>query len=490
MEVLLLTLRLALAAVFGMAGMAKLFDPAGSEKAFADFGVPGSVAKPLVYLLPAVEILIAISLVFVSTSWLAAIAAAGLLALFTAAMLYQMARGNAPDCHCFGQLHSEPVGVASVLRNVALMALAGTLVARGSLGQGFSLLRSDQDVLTIVLGLTAVALLATAIMFLRRISDQQTQIMRRIELMELVARDGGSVEREEMSHPHEGLPIGAVVPDFALPDLAGAVVSLADVKAANRPVMFIFVSPNCSLCKALTPEFEEWRKELDGKVELVVISTGKPDENAAKFAGPVAEGMLLQADREFAELVKARWTPTAVLMDANGRISSHVAAGDTAIRALVEEVRSEDLSREFVYFTNGGNHSHTTKIGENVPQFSIADISGREITPETFRDKKTLVAFWSLNCGYCDQMIDDLREWDKTKGMDEPRLIVFSDGDDEANGTLGLNSPVITDIGHKTAAGFGMFGTPSAVLVNEDGKIVSETAVGAPNIWSLIGKRK
>jgi hypothetical protein len=35
-----------------------------------------------------------------------------------------------------------------------------------------------------------------------------------------------------------------------------------------------------------------------------------------------------------------------------------------------------------------------------------------------------------------------------------------------------------------------MFGTPSAVLVNEDGTIVSETAVGAPNIWALIGKRK
>jgi hypothetical protein len=35
-----------------------------------------------------------------------------------------------------------------------------------------------------------------------------------------------------------------------------------------------------------------------------------------------------------------------------------------------------------------------------------------------------------------------------------------------------------------------MFGTPSAVLVNRDGKIVSETALGAPDIWSLIGKRK
>ncbi len=35
---------------------------------------------------------------------------------------------------------------------------------------------------------------------------------------------------------------------------------------------------------------------------------------------------------------------------------------------------------------------------------------------------------------------------------------------------------------------FGMDGTPSAVLINENGKIVSEVAVGADQIWSLLGK--
>jgi len=47
MEVFLLVLRLALAAIFGVAGIAKLFDPAGSEKAFGDFGVPKQFARPL-----------------------------------------------------------------------------------------------------------------------------------------------------------------------------------------------------------------------------------------------------------------------------------------------------------------------------------------------------------------------------------------------------------------------------------------------------------
>ncbi len=68
MEVFLLILRLALAAVFGVAGIAKLFDPTGSEKAFGDFGLPKIIAKPMVYILPALELAIAGLLLFVSTS--------------------------------------------------------------------------------------------------------------------------------------------------------------------------------------------------------------------------------------------------------------------------------------------------------------------------------------------------------------------------------------------------------------------------------------
>jgi hypothetical protein len=86
-------------------------------------------------------------------------------------------------------------------------------------------------------------------------------------------------------------------------------------------------------------------------------------------------------------------------------------------------------------------------------------------------------------------MIEELKEWDRQKGLDAPNLIVFSDGEPEAHKAIGLKSPIVLDEGYKTAEKFGMFGTPSAVLVSENGKIISETAIGAPNIWALIGKR-
>lgn len=491
MEVLLLILRLSLASVFGIAGIAKLFDPAGSEKAFGDFGLPKFIAKPMVVILPAFELAIAGLLLFVATSWFGAIGAAALFVIFTGGMLYQMAKGNAPDCHCFGQIHSEPVGVTSVGRNFLLLVLSGFLVAQGQANQGTSLVDSNQDIMQFVIGIAVVVLLLAAVLFLKKISEQQTQIMRRIELLDLVAQEGGTVERDHAGDPYEGMPIGAVVPDFELTDLDGGTVALAVLKAANMPILFFYVSPNCNPCKALVPEFDRWQKDLAGKVQLVFISNGNADENREKFSTDSDKLILLQKDREVSELIRAKWTPTAILMDADGRIASHAAAGDAAIRELVGKLIEENPGDEFSYFTNSNTHTHTKiKIGESVPDVTLADVRGTQIGSDYFKGKPTLVAFWSTACPHCVNMADELRNWDTSKGEDDPKLIVFSDGDKEVLKSLGLKSPIIYDEGHKAALGFGMYGTPSAILVNEDGKFVTETAIGAPDIWSLIGKKK
>ncbi len=490
MEIVLLLVRILLAGIFTLAGVAKFIDLKGSEKAFQDFGVPKLLALPGAVALSVAEIAIAVLLLFVETSWFGAIAALSLLLLFIGQMIYQLARGNAPDCHCFGQLHSEPVSKISIMRNVIFAAPAAYLVFSGRTGQGMGLGDSRLDVMQLAFGVAIVSLLMAAIFYLRKISAKQETILRQIEIMEMVARDGGSVERDELSHPHEGLPIGAVVPDFAMQTLAGDAVSLADVRSEGLPVLFMFVSPTCSPCKSLVPEFEQWQQELSGKLRLVFVSNGKLSDNADKFGDEISKHLLVEPTRAFADLMKAKWTPTAILMDANGRVASHASAGDTAIRTLIEHIKSEDLSREFAHFTNGHNHTDTSKIGVPVPEFSLPDVTGKEITSQYFRDRKTLVAFWSLDCGYCDQMIEELRNWDRTKGMDEPGLLVFSDGDAKANAELGLASPVIVEDGNETATKLGMFGTPSAVLVNENGVIVSETALGASDIWALVGKNK
>jgi peroxiredoxin len=159
------------------------------------------------------------------------------------------------------------------------------------------------------------------------------------------------------------------------------------------------------------------------------------------------------------------------------------------MRELVEKIK-EDTKQEITYFTNGSGHSHGSKLGETIPQFSLADIHGNEITDDAFRGRETLVAFWSLTCPFCREMIADLRDWEMSKGPNDPELVLFSEGDIGEHQEFGLRSPVILEEGYKTAEKFGMYGTPSAVLVNENGKIISETAAGAPGIWALVGIKK
>jgi len=487
MDDFLLILRLALAGVFGLAGVAKFLDLDGAEKALKEFGVHEAIARPSSIALSVFEIAIAGMFLFTTTSWIASVGALFLLVLFIGQMIYQMAKGNAPDCHCFGQIHSEPVGKASMIRNVIFVVPAAVLVTRGNGAQGMSLADPNLDIMQLVFGVASVAFLVAVIFYLKKISEQQRLIMRRLEIIELVAQEGGSVTRDEAGPPNEGLPIGAMFPDFELPDLRGNAVALDDLKTGRKPVLFLFVSHTCNPCKALLPEIEQWQAELEERLKIVFISNGSAEENAEKFKGEASKLILLQNEREVAESVKAQWTPTAILMDERGRVASHVAAGDNAIRELVEKIK-KNPKQEAMYFTNG--HSHGSKLGETIPEFSLADIHENEVSSEFFKGRETLVTFWSLTCPFCREMIAELRDWDVAKGENDPALVVFSEGDVAEHKEFGLKSPIILEEGYSTAEKFGMFGTPSAVLVNEQGRIISETAGGASQIWSLIGRKK
>jgi uncharacterized membrane protein YphA (DoxX/SURF4 family) len=107
MGIALLLTRLLLAVVFVAAGAAKLADREGSRRAAVDFGVPTPLATPLAALLPLAELAVAAALIPASTAWWGAAAALTLLLFFAAGIVANLVRGRKPDCHCFGQLHSE-----------------------------------------------------------------------------------------------------------------------------------------------------------------------------------------------------------------------------------------------------------------------------------------------------------------------------------------------------------------------------------------------
>ncbi|HQU82680.1 MAG TPA: redoxin domain-containing protein [Pyrinomonadaceae bacterium] len=487
MEAILLLIRIILSAVFITAGIGKLLDLEGSEKAVKDFGVPENLAKPFAVLLPIAEILLGVLLLFTSVSWFGAVGSFLLLAVFIGGMLWQMKQGNAPDCHCFGAIHSEPVSAKSLIRNIVFAILALFLViSRENQGASFADLRGEMAI-QLILGLAVVGFLGAIIFYLKKISEQQTQIMRRIELLEIISHEGGETKREDVQFPTEGLPIGAPVPDFAGENLKGRTTEFEHLLMLGKPLLFFFVGPNCASCTALLPEIEAWEKELKGKVNFVFVSNGNAKENSAKF-GENRE-ILLQKAQEIGKFFGALWTPTAVLVNADGTIASRLATGDAAIRELVAKVKNAENIDGMIYAANG-DIANSELLGAEVPAFSASDVSGKNVSSEDLKGKRTLLTFWSLTCGWCGQMLGDLREWDKTRGLAEPNLLLVSSGDAERNRELGFRGTVLIDDEKALPQSLKMDATPSAVLIDEDGKIVSEIAVGAQNIWALLGKNK
>jgi protein-disulfide isomerase len=104
-----------------------------------------------------------------------------------------------------------------------------------------------------------------------------------------------------------------------------------------------------------------------------------------------------------------------------------------------------------------------------------------------FRGHPTAVLFWNPGCGFCHRMLDDLKAWEAKPPKGSPRLLVVSTGTVEANQAMGLRGPVVLDQGFSLGQAFGASGTPSAVLVDAEGKIGSDLAVGAPGVLALVG---
>src|SRR5947207_15608589 len=189
MSLALLLARILLAAVFLVAGLAKLADLPGSRQAARDFGVPAQLAEPFGLLLPLAELAVAVALLPPVSVWWGALGALTLLLLFVGGISSNLARGRQPDCHCFGQLHSAPAGWPTLFRNLVLAAVAGVVVAFGRSMPGPGVLDwlaplSVSQRLEVLAGLVVLALLIGEGWVLVHVLSQQGRLLLRIEALE------------------------------------------------------------------------------------------------------------------------------------------------------------------------------------------------------------------------------------------------------------------------------------------------------------------
>lgn len=311
MALVLIAARFGLAAVFATAGFAKLADLEGSRSAVAGFGVRRRLAWLLGTLLPLVELAVAAALVPDASARWGALASVVLLLAFAAAIVLNLRRGRTPECRCFGQVHSAPVGWRTAARNLALTGLAVTVaVAAGEKTE---------------LGAAGTAAAGAAIV-----------------LGSLVLVWRGSGRAGEHRAWDGGLAVGADAPEFELPALEGGTISLAALRERGKPVLLVFADVQCAPCAALAPEIVRWQTEHAEALTIGVIERGH--DIAAREPDALGRAdVLLQTSDEVSRAYGAEGTPIAVLVDHRGRIASHLAPGAEEIRRLVAS-ETEELS--------------------------------------------------------------------------------------------------------------------------------------------------
>jgi peroxiredoxin len=492
---------LLLAAVFVVAGVAKLADREGSRRAVADFGVPGALAAPLGVLLPLAELAVAVALIPTSTAFWGAVGALVLLLLFVAGIGANLARGRKPDCHCFGQLHSSPAGWSTLARNGVLAAIAAFLVWQGLEGEvgpsviGWLGALSTTQLLIVVGGTVVLALVAAQWFFLFGVLRQNGRLLARLNEVEYRLAAAGLALSENGAHQTSGLPVGSPAPAFALKDLGGEEVTLDGLRARGKSVMLMFTDPSCEVCMELLPDIGRWQQQYDGKLTIAVVGQGTVAENSAEASEHGVGNVLLQEDWEVADDYEVDATPGAVVVSPEGIISSPVAEGPEEVAALLAYAVGERAQLPLLLSATGHDAREEAepeaepegpKVGELAPEIRLQDLDGRSVSLEDFRGEEVLVLFCSPGCGFCQEMMPHIKEWEAAPPEGAPALLVVSDETVEENKAIGLSSPVVLDNTDSVWDAYDVSGTPSAVLVDAEGRIASRMAIGSEEVLELI----
>jgi cytochrome oxidase Cu insertion factor (SCO1/SenC/PrrC family) len=323
--------RILLALVFGTAAAGKFADQPGTRRALADFGAPRGSLKALGLLLPLAELATAVALLFQPSAQWGALAAAILVALFVAGIARAMARGEAPDCHCFGQISSSPAGPRTLVRNAVLIVPAIFLVAYGpgtSIDAWVSA-RSTAELVAFFTGVAGVALGAMCV---------------RIWLTNRRLRDDLERANKVLAAFPAGLPIGADAPDFALPDIEGRTTTLDALLAEGKPVALVFVGANCDACHIMLPDLARWQTTVPDRVTIALVGAGKKEELRQMAKAYGLSNVLVQKDAETFHAYHAAATPSVVIVGPDGRITSPTRSTHALVETVVRRaVRSNGV---------------------------------------------------------------------------------------------------------------------------------------------------
>jgi peroxiredoxin len=298
--------------------------------------------------------------------------------------------------------------------------------------------------------------------------------------------------------PPSGLPVGSAAPEFELPDLSGTRTALSQFR--GRRLMLIFFNPGCGFCTRMAPDLATLPTDGDADRPLpLVVTTGEAEANRRLVQEHgIRCPVLLQEQMEVASQYQAHGTPMGYLIDEHGRIASEIAVGAQALLALAEGQASAAALNGNGRHAHRGNRSladsnlsrNGLPAGTPAPLFRLPSLDGGELSLEQYLGWRVLLVFSDPHCGPCDQLAPQLECLFRC--TPEVQVLMVSRGEVEANRAKlaehGLTFPVLLQRQWEISREYAIFGTPIGYLIDEEGIIAADVAVGLEPILALCSR--
>jgi peroxiredoxin len=187
-------------------------------------------------------------------------------------------------------------------------------------------------------------------------------------------------------------------------------------------------------------------------------------------------------------------------IDAAGRIASELAVGAEALLRLAGAA-APGPSASIASGSGAAHHGNQPdpslarsrlnrsglKAGAVAPEFRLPRIDGGELTLNEVRGRRVLLVFSDPECGPCEELAPRLEELHMRRR--DLQVVVVSRREIDANrakaAKLGLSFPIVVQRQWEISREYGMFATPIGYLIDEEGIIVRDVAVGVEPILAL-----
>ena len=186
--------------------------------------------------------------------------------------------------------------------------------------------------------------------------------------------------------------------------------------------------------------------------------------------------------------------PSGVLISTDGRLISGLAVGPDRIRE-VAAIYARTAAPAAAGSPNGrangaapaprSGQASALPIGSPAPAIELNALAGRKTRLNALGRQPTLLLFFDAAATLCQDIVFDLKGWEAKPPPGAPRLVVIAAGDVRAIRALGLRSRILLDPTFQAVNAFGAVGTPSAVLLDADGRVASPIAYSATSILML-----